>query len=334
MDIQKIIVCFQIITNIIFIYNYKKISRLINVYDKPDKIRKLHKQPVPILGGIIIFFNFFLFLPLLVYFKGISNFLIFYDYKSFLLFYIFLFIFFLIGLFDDIKNLTPKLRLILTFLASFLIIILDNDLAIKSISIFNIEINLIYKPISIIFTIFCIIVLINALNMLDGINLQFVIYSFLIVIFMSSKNSNIIYLLFLIPLIFFSFLNSRSKAFMGDSGTYLVSFFFSYIFIKSFNNLLLNEVEILLLLLYPGLELIRVFFIRTINNKNPFRGDRNHLHHYLINKASLTNTLIIFIFLSSIPTILNQFTSKLFAFLIPILIYSLTICLLKKKIKN
>jgi len=330
MDIQNIIFFFQIISNIIFFLNYKKLSKLINIYDKPDKIRKFHKQPVPILGGILIFLNFFLFLPILVYFKGTSVFLIFSDYKNFLLFYIFFSIFFLIGLFDDIKNLSPKLRLILTFLASFLIILLDNNLIINSISILNVELNFVYEPLSILFTVFCFIVLINALNMLDGINLQFSIYCIIIIFFIASKNFNIIYFLFLIPLIFFSFLNLRSKAFMGDAGTYSVAFFFSYIFIKLFKNSILNEAEIVLLLLVPGLELIRVFFIRIINKKSPFRGDRNHLHHYLINKTSLTNSLLIFIFLCLIPIILNQLTSNLFSFLIPTLIYFLIIYLLKK----
>ena len=69
---------------------------------------------------------------------------------------------------------------------------------------------------------------------------------------------------------------------MGDAGTYSIAFFFSYILIKSFNKSFLNEVEIVLILLIPGLELMRVFFIRIMNKKILFRGDRNHLHHYLI----------------------------------------------------
>ncbi len=243
--------------------------------------------------------------------------------------------FFLIGLFDDIRNLTPKLRLIMTSLASLLIIFFDKNLIIEAVTIFNIEINFVYKPLSIIFTVFCIIVLINALNMIDGINLQFTSYSILIILFIASKNPDIIYILFLIPLVFFFYLNLGSKAFMGDAGTYSLAFLFSTIFIKSFNNFLLNEVEIILLLLIPGLELIRVFFIRLINKRSPFRGDRNHLHHYLTLKTSLSNSLIIFIFLSSLPTILNQFTSKVIAFLIPMFFYFSLIFLLRKNlIKN
>ena len=86
-----------------------------------------------------------------------------------------------------------------------------------------------------------------------------------------------------------------------------------------------------MILLIPGLELIRVFFIRLINKKNPFKGNKNHLHHYLIEKTNLTNSLLIFIFLSSIPTILNQFATKILSFLIPTAIYFLIIYLLKNK---
>ena len=335
MEVQKIIFFFQIIFNLLFVVKYKSLSKIINIYDNPDKVRKFHKQSVPILGGILVFLNFLVFLPIILYFEGTSIFFIFTDYKDFLLFYIFFTVFFLIGLFDDIRNLTPKLRLIMTSLASLLIIFFDKNLIIEAVTIFNIEINFVYKPLSIIFTVFCIIVLINALNMIDGINLQFTSYSILIILFIASKNPDIIYILFLIPLVFFFYLNLGSKAFMGDAGTYSLAFLFSTIFIKSFNNFLLNEVEIILLLLIPGLELIRVFFIRLINKRSPFRGDRNHLHHYLTLKTSLSNSLIIFIFLSSLPTILNQFTSKVIAFLIPMFFYFSLIFLLRKNlIKN
>lgn len=335
MEIQKFVIFFQIIFNLIFVFNYKIVSKKIKIYDKPDKLRKFHKDPVPILGGILVFINFFLFLPILIYFNSTDTFFLFLNIKDFLLFYIFFTIFFLVGLFDDIHNLTPKLRLFMTCLASFIIIVLDNNLIIESISLFNYEINFFYKQLSIIFTVFCIVVLINSMNMLDGINLQFSIYCMLIILYLTFKNPNNIYILILIPLVFFSFLNLSSKAFMGDAGTYSIAFFFSYILIKSFNNSLLNEIEIILILLIPGLELIRVFFIRLINKKNPFRGDRNHLHHYLIEKTNLTNSLLIFIFLSSIPTILNQFATKILSFLIPTAIYFLIIYLLKNKsIKN
>ena len=118
MEIQKLIF-FQIIFNLIFVLNYKIISKKIKIYDKPDKSRKFHKYPVPILGGLLVFSNILLFLPIFIYFNGTKPFFVFLDIREFLLFYTFFTIFFLIGLFDDIKNLTPRSRLFMTFLASF-----------------------------------------------------------------------------------------------------------------------------------------------------------------------------------------------------------------------
>jgi UDP-GlcNAc:undecaprenyl-phosphate GlcNAc-1-phosphate transferase len=166
--------------------------------------------------------------------------------------------------------------------------------------------------------------------MIDGINLQFSLYLILIILFITSKNPNFIYFLILIPLLFFSFLNSRSKIFIGDSGTYSISFLLSYFFIKLFNSNLLNEAEIILILLIPGAELIRVFLIRIINKTSPFRGDRNHLHHYLLLKTNNTKSLIIFISLCSLPSILNHFFEKVLAFGLPLLLYLLVVYYFKK----
>ena len=173
METQNIVFFFQIIFNFLLILNYKKVSSLINIYDRPDKVRKFHKFPVPIVGGILIFINFLLFFSLIFYFSGINAFFFLSSIQDFIILYIFFTIFFLIGLFDDKQNLSPKLRLIFTSLASILIIILDKNFIIFSISLFNFELNFSYKFFSICFTVFCIIVLINALNMIDGINLQF-----------------------------------------------------------------------------------------------------------------------------------------------------------------
>ena len=61
MEKQYIIFFFKIIFNFLFIFNYQYISKIINIYDYPDKIRKFHKQPVPLIGGVIVFVNFIIF---------------------------------------------------------------------------------------------------------------------------------------------------------------------------------------------------------------------------------------------------------------------------------
>ena len=66
--------------------------------------------------------------------------------------------------------------------------------------------------------------------------------------------------------------------------------------IKSYNAQNFANAEIvLLLLLYPGLDLIRLFFIRILNGKHPFSKDLNHIHHLLLKRNNyLKVNLVIF----------------------------------------
>ena len=56
-----------------------------------------------------------------------------------------------------------------------------------------------------------------------------------------------------------------------------------------------------LLLLLPGLDLLRLTFIRLLKNKNPFYGDRNHIHHLLTNRFSLFISNSILIIMGILP---------------------------------
>ena len=60
-------------------------------------------------------------------------------------------------------------------------------------------------------------------------------------------------------------LNFLNKSFLGDSGTLLISFILSFIFIKLFNNqIILNSDEILIYMLIPGIDMIRLFFLKEL----------------------------------------------------------------------
>ena len=67
------------------------------------------------------------------------------------------------------------------------------------------------------------------------------------------------------------------------------------------------------LLLLPGIDLIRLTFLRLIKRKNPFYGDRNHIHHLMIKKYPLliTNTLLLSL-LSVLPIFLYNFLNSTF----------------------
>ena len=66
--------------------------------------------------------------------------------------------------------------------------------------------------------------------------------------------------------------------------------------------------EIFLVLMIPGIDMLRLFVIRIINKKNPFKADQNHLHHYLIKNFELNKSLIIYCLLLILPIISYKVT--------------------------
>jgi hypothetical protein len=82
----------------------------------------------------------------------------------------------------------------------------------------------------------------------------------------------------------------------------------------------------------PGIDMLRLFYIRLKNKKNPFYGDRNHFHHLLIEKFEKKYVIIIYYLLFITPIIfLNiKIINKTYIILIFILFYA---ALINKKNK-
>jgi len=169
--------------------------------------------------------------------------------------------------------------------------------------------------------------------MFDGINLQSSIYSlFILVYFFSLNSESLLIALLIIFTLFFICLNHLNKSFLGDSGTLLISFMLSVFFIKLFNEKkIIYSDEILIFMLVPGLDMIRLFFERIKNKRNPFSFDRLHLHHLLLRRLNYFKTILTIMLLIIIPIILNETNlNKLITIFITILIYSFTVITAKK----
>ena len=122
---------------------------------------------------------------------------------------------------------------------------------------------------------------------------------------------------------------------MGDSGIYILgsilitSIIYEYNVFKSIKF----ADEIFFLLILPGYDLLRVTISRIFKGKNAFYGDRNHIHHLLINKYTVSQSNIFLIFLILFPKLLFSFSGLNF-FIIMILftsIYIFSIFKLSKK---
>ena len=176
-------------------------------------------------------------------------------------------VFFFVGFFDDIKALSAKLRTITIISSLILLILLDPETMINNLNFksFNSNYNLNYF--SPLFTLFCIFALYNALNFIDGYNGSATSIIIFWAIYLLIKNPNIFYLIIiLISFLIFTY-NLSGKIFLGNSGTSIISIFFSLSVINEHNIGTLYADEVLLLLLFPGIDMIRVTAQRLIKKK-------------------------------------------------------------------
>ena len=126
---------------------------------------------------------------------------------------------------------------------------------------------------------------------------------------------------------FFLYLNFKNSTYLGDSGSLILGFILSYLFLKSYNlNNSFKADEIFLIMCIPGYELLRLAIKRIIDKKHPFYADNNHIHHLIINKFNLAKSYLIIQVLLVFPyffyLLLNNFFYSLF---LSLAIYSLCI---------
>lgn len=328
------IILILVFLNFLIIFYFSKI-KIFNInLDKPNKIRKFHSKAVPRSGGLLIFLNLTVYSILVNANQMISANDVFFDnLYEFNLFYISAFIIFVFGFVDDKLDINPYIKFIFITLFILIILFYQKQLIVENLNFSFLGRNYLLGDFSYFFTIFCFVVFLNAFNMFDGINLQTSIYSLILIIFFLIFIQSTFLICLGISIISYSYLNYKNKAFLGDSGSLLLGFVISYLIIKLYNlNYILFADKIILFMIIPGLELIRLFSLRIYNKKSPLSADREHLHHYLVDKFSqFESLLIISIFILS-PLIMNTFKINNFLIInITIISYILLINYLKKK---
>ena len=325
---------FFLVINIFIYLFYKRISRIINVYDIPNN-RKIHKKKTPLIGGYIVFFNLVLF-TLLIFFDFYDINLIkhiFISKSNYLIFFIVSTLIFFIGTLDDQINLNANVKLLLLLFSISLLIFLDDTVIISQLR-WSFTDNIFFlQKYSHFFTILCFLLFINACNMFDGINLQSTTYYIFLTFFLLKFNNlNFFIIFFLITLLPIFALNKNGKIFMGDSGVYLCSFILSFIIIKNYNiDMKIDADFIFILMMLPGVDMFRLFLLRISKKKNPFAADANHIHHLLLKKFSSNKTLLIINLIIVIPTILSFLNIS--SFLIVILFLVLYVIFIFKSYK-
>ena len=264
------------------------IAKKFDLYDIPNS-RKLHIHKVPILGGVGIFFAW------------IITVLIFLNYNAFPHFQFFLagdLITVSLGIKDDVSGLDPMKKFLGQIIAALIVAVLGDYRITSFYGIFGIG-ELPYI-VSILFTLFVFLIIINGFNLIDGIDglavsMGIIAFLFYGIWFLNSNSPNQYYLIaFAMVGSLVSFLRiniSPAKMFMGDTGSMLLGFvaaFMATVYIEHHNQVCpvfkipSNPILAMAAIFLPIYDTTRSFFVRLVRGKSPFKPDKNHVHHLLI----------------------------------------------------
>ena len=250
---------------------------------------------------------------------------------------------FLIGFYDDTKNLNPYTKLFLISLIYICIINFSDKFIITKFytSSYDTFINL--NNFAIPLGLLSMLLLVNAFNLADGVNgIATGLLIFWLIFFLSiyEVKSNIFIFILLLNLIIIFYHNYHGKHFLGNSGSLMFSVFIGLLSIKSSNENILDPSSsksaefFILIFLLPGIDMFRLFIVRIYNKKNPFKGDLNHIHHLLIKIYSLKITLLIYFLTINVPIIIFYYfkIKIIYLILLKITLYFFLLFFLQKKI--
>ena len=264
-----------------------KLAHRIRLVDEPDH-RKRHFQATPLTGGIATFCGFLIGLTMI----GI-------EWQSYWTLLVGMAILLIIGLLDDYVDVSAGLRLLLQVGVAGLMVFYGG-LEIQSLGLLFGEA---YGPVSLgiwstPFTIACVVFIINAINMADGLDglaggsalVIFILLSLtgwldgapfgLIAISMILAFSTMGFLIHNLR----SSFRRRASAFLGDSGSMAIGFAIAWLAIAlgTREGGTVDPIAIAWILIIPSMDTLALFFRRLRLGRSPLSADRAHLHHIML----------------------------------------------------
>ena len=278
-----------------------KIAKMKNIVDNPDA-RKLQRNPVPVLGGIAVFFGIIIGLC--------CSQVMFINPKVFMLVSAMLIMLYT-GTIDDVLNLTPTIRFFIE------IIIILWLMYVNKASIDNFwgiwGLYSIPQWVSIPLTVVAGVGIINAINLIDGVNglsSGFCIMASILFMIIFYITGDVVMMTIsaaaagaVIPFFLHNVYGQETRMFIGDGGTLVIGTMISMFIISilgkgSYSTALAAQgvgliPMTLAVLAIPVFDTVRVMSARIINGKSPFHPDKTHLHHMFIDLGfSHTGTTI------------------------------------------
>jgi UDP-GlcNAc:undecaprenyl-phosphate GlcNAc-1-phosphate transferase len=265
--------------------NFAKDKKLL--VDIPDRSRKFHKRATPLTGGIGILLAVIISTEIYLDMYNLKGYMPEFSQKLYIA-SIPLLILFLI---DDFKSLRPLYRLIIQVMLS-LYVIFSTDIYLSNLgNLFGfgeIELGILSIP----FTIFCVVGIMNAFNMIDGINglcAGSAMMALLFIGFYSGLMYDSVLIIIIGSIIGFLIFNLRffgkkRGVFLGDSGSNLIGFWVAWCAIYSSQNST-YQVETITMLWFvsiPLLDCIGLIFSRLVRGISIASPGRDHIHHKLM----------------------------------------------------
>lgn len=277
---------FNHLINIIIIFPLLMIIGIIaakkfNIVDKPSN-RKIHETKIPNVTGVIIFVYLLLIVSNTEFSSLIEQIII----ASFAVV--------LTGFIDDRKEIEPLTKIFfLLFPSGYLIL---NGFELTDLGQYE-YFGLIYLgKFSVIFTFLAVILLINSINYIDGIDGLLIGYTLtaLLYFYFLSENQNQYLQLFLIFIIIltisliFNFLPTKSglKSFLGDSGSLFIGFFISFVMIFLYKYQNIHPAFLIWSCWLPIYDFLYVTINRIVKKKDFSNPDKSHLHHHIFEHFS------------------------------------------------
>lgn len=266
-----------------------RVAKAKKLYDHSDE-RKIHTNVVPPLGGVAIFIGFIL--ATIIATDGLS-----FDGLKYIIAAVM--IMFFIGLKDDLLIISARKKLMVQLFASILLITLGN---VRFTDLHGIlwtgEIGYLA---SISITLLAMVVIINAFNLIDGIDglasglailASFVLGTW----FYLTGHFEIAIMSFalvgsLSGFFLFNVFGKSNKLFMGDTGSLIVGMVISILVVRFNEYNILDNTQFAVgaapavsfaIIIVPLVDTLRVMSIRIWQKRSPFSPDRNHIHHRLL----------------------------------------------------
>lgn len=283
-----------------------RIARARGFVVKPNK-RTSHRGAIPNIGGLNIYVSFFLSYLLFEYNQL--------DRSQYIL--VGLFVILIVGFTDDLIDLKPTWKLVGELIAGFFLIVVA-DVRITHLHGFM-GIEELSAWISYPLSTFILIVIINALNLIDGVDglasgLGIIYSLFFAIYFNLTGNTTLSILSFSLVgslAVFFLynvFGRSKRKIFMGDSGSLvlgymLTMFVFSFCQLNAYGavpaplHMTAAPAVAIAILAIPLFDTMRVMLTRIKHGNSPFLPDKNHIHHLLL-RLGLTHIQVTIVLLT------------------------------------